>query len=202
MENKLYFRTLNGITEIDKQMLTPYPDEFRTNGYMKWMVNNLVGKKYDAIIGQDILRPLKVKIDFEGNFMLVNDSKIHFNVYPFDIYNICTLESSPSPFLDLVKHSNLNKEENGRITKLLHRYSKLFYKEGDNLTFTHEVQHEIATKTDRPIYSKIYRYPKVHEQEIERQVNDMLKQGIITESSSPYNSPLWIVPKKEDNSGN
>lgn len=202
MYNKLYFRTLNGITEINKTMLTPYPDEFRTNGYIKWMVNDLVGKKYDAIIGLDILRPMKVKIDLEGNFMLVNDSKIHFNTYPFDIYNICTLESSPSPFLNLIKHSNLNKEENGRILKLLNRYSKLFYKEGNNLTFTHEVQHEIATKTDRPIFSKIYRYPKVHEQEIERQVNDMLKQGIITESSSPYNSPLWIVPKKEDNSGN
>lgn len=60
----------------------------------------------------------------------------------------------------------------------------------------------IITKTDRPIYSKIYRYPKIHETEIEKQITEMLKQGIIRESSSPYNSPLWIVPKKEDTFGN
>lgn len=46
----------------------------------------------------------------------------------------------------------------------------------------------------------MYRYPQIHEQEIEKQVEDMLKQGIIQESNSPYNSPLWVVPKKMDNS--
>ena len=29
----------------------------------------------------------------------------------------------------------------------------------------------------------------------------MLDQGIIIESNSPYNTPLWIVLKKDDNSG-
>lgn len=47
-------------------------------------------------------------------------------------------------------------------------------------------------KDENPIYCKLYRYPQVHEKEIERQVEEMLKQGIIRES----NSPLWIVPKK------
>ena len=41
------------------------------------------------------------------------------------------------------------------------------------------IEHEIKTVSDRPIYSKIYRYPQIHDQEICRQIDDMLKQGII-----------------------
>ncbi|XP_055390591.1 uncharacterized protein LOC129619374 [Condylostylus longicornis] len=47
----------------------------------------------------------------------------------------------------------------------------------------------------------MYRYPQIHEKEISKQISDILKQGIIKKNNSPYNSPLWIVPKKADNSG-
>ena len=48
---------------------------------------------------------------------------------------------------------------------------------------------------------RIYTHPQIQEQEIQRQIKDMLENNIIRESNSPYNSPLWIVPKKIDNSG-
>ena len=32
-------------------------------------------------------------------------------------------------------------------------------------------------------------------------MREMLEQGIIRNSVFPYNSPLWVVPKKSDNSG-
>ena len=46
-----------------------------------------------------------------------------------------------------------------------------------------------------------YRYPPVHKAEVRRQINKLLESGIISPSSSPYNSPLWIVPKKADQNG-
>ena len=31
---------------------------------------------------------------------------------------------------------------------------------------------------------------------MEKQIKELLKQGIINRSKSPYNSPIWTVPKK------
>lgn len=52
-----------------------------------------------------------------------------------------------------------------------------------------------------PIFTKSYRYPEVHKQEVKDQISKLLNQGIIQPSTSPWSSPIWIVPKKMDASG-
>jgi len=42
----------------------------------------------------------------------------------------------------------------------------------------------------------------VHKEEINKQVGTLLHDSIIEPSTSPYNFPLWIVPKKADSAGN
>jgi len=37
--------------------------------------------------------------------------------------------------------------------------------------------------------------------EVERQIAELLRDGIIRPSRSSYNSPVWVVPKKQDASG-
>jgi hypothetical protein len=43
--------------------------------------------------------------------------------------------------------------------------------------------------------------PEAQKAEVDRQVNKLLHEGIIVESNSLWNSPLLVIPKKEDASG-
>jgi len=43
--------------------------------------------------------------------------------------------------------------------------------------------------------------PESQKQEVKRQFEELKRGGIITESNSPWNSPLFVVPKKSDTAG-
>ena len=74
---------------------------------------------------------------------------------------------------------------------------ELFYTEGSlEIGCTSKVKHEINTGDAQPVRKNPYRLDHALKPVIEGQVNDMLKKGIIVESSSPWNSPILMVRKK------
>lgn len=69
----------------------------------------------------------------------------------------------------------------------------------DKLLVTHLVAHNINTENASPTSVPIRRQSQPENDEISHLVDDMLKQGIIQPSHSPWSSPVVIV-KKEDGS--
>ena len=207
LQKPIKYNSLGGIGQVTHVMRTPFPKEFKVQGDMEWKIFPLKSNKYDGIIGMNFLTPLDAKLDLKSqSIKILSKYKIPFEDInlPREIAQANHLETVPNSEEEIYKQTNsasLDREEKQLLKNLLKQNKDLFYLEGDNLTFTHEVKHEIKTKDQNPIFCKIYRYPQIHEKEIEKQMNEMLNQGIIRESNSPYNSPLWIVPKKSDNSG-
>jgi len=92
----------------------------------------------------------------------------------------------------------LNGEEKENLKKVLFEYNDIQYKEGKNLTVTSTIKHSIQTKHEDPVYRKPYKYPQTFDEEGNKQINEMIEQGIIRKSKPPCSSPTWIVPKKSD----
>jgi hypothetical protein len=102
---------------------------------------------------------------------------------------------------DQLRLDHLNKEERDGLVKLISDYQQIFHLKSEKLTFTNGVKHRINTKDDIPVYTKSYRYPYCLKEEVQSQIRDLLQQGIIRPSNSPWSSPIWVVPKKLDSSG-
>jgi transposase InsO family protein len=58
------------------------------------------------------------------------------------------------------------------------------------------LMHEITLKTNEPIYVKQFKIPEAHREDVEKHVAEWLKLGVVQPSRSRYNSPLFVVMKK------
>jgi hypothetical protein len=96
----------------------------------------------------------------------------------------------------------LNAEEKKSIVQTCLDYKTVFYLPGDQLSSTGAVGHKITVEPGtEPVNTRPYRLPEMQKIEVDEQVKKLSKEGIIEESSSPWNSPILLVPKKLDASG-
>ncbi|XP_010260188.1 PREDICTED: uncharacterized protein K02A2.6-like [Nelumbo nucifera] len=90
--------------------------------------------------------------------------------------------------------------ENSRTTdveRLLTDYSAVF-QEPKGLPPPRAYDHRIPLIVGSdPVVVRPYRYPHRQKDELEKQCADMLQQGIIRPSHSPFSSPVLLVPKRD-----
>ena len=98
----------------------------------------------------------------------------------------------------MLRTGHLNEEEKRSLLELCFDYQDVFYLPGDRLSSTSAVKHTITLESGViPINTRPYRLPESQKEEVGRQVKQLLEEGIIVKSDSPWNSPLLVVPKKK-----
>jgi hypothetical protein len=90
----------------------------------------------------------------------------------------------------------LNEEEIIILEEILKKNRDCFAADITELTVTDRIEHDINTGDHLPIKKWPYRIAPIERREIQRQVKEMLDQGIIEESKSPWASPVVLVKKK------
>jgi hypothetical protein len=99
--------------------------------------------------------------------------------------------------VELLRTDHLNREEKKSLLEMCFVYQDVFYLPGDRLSSTNAVKHTITLEPGlAPINTRPYRLPESQKEEVDRQVKQLLEDGIIVKSNSPWNSPLLVVPKR------
>ncbi len=110
----------------------------------------------------------------------------------------CDSERGPDPtlssFVSVVDYPELKQS----LMTLLGWYREVIALPGEPLDATDETEHHIKLKPGvQPIYIPAYCLPHSQRQIVNEQIKDMLEQGVIQHSTSPWNSPSFLVPKKD-----
>lgn len=151
---------------------------------------------------QNGLIPIRILNVTENDLTL---TEIEPTIKKLSKFNVCVFEKTQKnadrvkKLFSLMKLKHLNNEEQETIENICAKYSDIFYLPGDQLTTTDIYTHTISVKSKtNPVFSKQYRLPYSQKDEVKRQINKMLEEGIIEPSKSDWSSPILLVPKKSD----
>uniref|UniRef100_A0AAV2MQ11 Reverse transcriptase n=1 Tax=Knipowitschia caucasica TaxID=637954 RepID=A0AAV2MQ11_KNICA len=96
----------------------------------------------------------------------------------------------------MVTDSPVNKRQRAELQELLSRFSNVFSTPDGNTGKCSLIQHHIRTGDNPPIKQRAYRTSPEKRAEIERQVGQLLADGLVEESFSPWASPVVLIKKK------
>lgn len=155
----------------------------------------------DGIFYMYIYNVSMVAVELESNSLIGK-----FQICPVPV---CEIEVGPATMVAGIKKRSKQEvleyltvgecdvEVKNKLYTLLEKYSRVVALPGDSLGHTDQIAHNIPLKEGaRPCYIPAYRIPHSQKEKIENIIADMESQGVIEMSKSPWNSPMFLVPKK------
>lgn len=95
---------------------------------------------------------------------------------------------------NIVLDHGLTLEQEDDLKRIVGQFNEIFT---DKPGLTSVVEHCIHLTTSDPVRRKPYPVPHSMRESLKKEMEDMLKLGIIRESSAPYASPVVVVKKKD-----
>jgi len=127
---------------------------------------------------------------------VVNNSQVEFE--NLSDYDIIELPKSSSKQSEIVKRlsKNFPEDQKDQLTQLCTEFSDIFGIESEAISTNNFYKQKLNLSDPTPVFIKNYKTPHAHKNEIENQVEKLIRDKIVEPSISAYNSPLLLVPKK------
>ena len=85
--------------------------------------------------------------------------------------------------------------QQSEIWELLDEYSEIF---SDVPSVTHLIEHKVELTETEPVKHKPYPIPYKIQEIIDKEIDEMLRMGVIEHSEAPYALPLVLVKKPDE----
>ena len=96
-----------------------------------------------------------------------------------------------------MERGDLTTKQFSDLKAIMLEASDVFALDNSELGCTSLVKHTIDTGDNPPIKQQPYRTPMIYRERMAEMIEDMQAQGIVQPSSSPWASPMVLVPKKD-----
>lgn len=140
---------------------------------------------FDGVIGLDLLNNVHASIDLKTN-TITHDygEEVLFFINSQDVNHLqLQVESVP-------------KQQKEAFFRIMTNVNGVFADPNEALPYNTNVVATIRTENEDPVYSRLYPYPLGVSDFVNKEIQDLLANGIIRKSRSPYNNPIWVVKKK------
>lgn len=106
--------------------------------------------------------------------------------------------SGKAPHIEVMTQgrSNLSMEEQEKLNGLLRKWGDVFAADEEDYGHTDVITHSIPTGMAPPIRERYRPIPPKMYQEVRELLNNMIRSGVVRESTSPWAAPIVLVRKK------
>lgn len=141
-------------------------------------------------------------LNTNNNFMIIHTNQLKtsctqdYNIFMFNQKCNNFSDNFRTEKLKSILKQNTPAHALNFLTPLCIDFSDIFHIEGDRPTTNNFYQQRLNLKDTEQVYTRNYRQPQAYKSEIANQVQHLYDNDLIEISTSNFNSPLLLVPKK------